>query len=149
MRTIKMPPIKMDHLKDLIVDFEGVEYINSIGISHWIAWATDIKHSFRSARLVLRNCTVGITKQLTAVEGFMPLNSRVLSFEVPFYCHDCGQNRVTMYKEGDTYKFDTMSGEPVFKHPTVNCTRCRTPMEIDTSRGRCLKSYPGRKNPVI
>ena len=82
--------------KHVLVDFEEVAFINSLGIRKWLMWIE--KHPFKSLRF--KNLPLNVVDQVNMVEGFLPEDSQVESFYVPYYCEGCELETHHHFEEG-------------------------------------------------
>src|SRR5262249_15170951 len=76
----------------VVLDLEGINSINSVGIREWIKW---MKGAFPSnLQLSVRRCPKIIVDQINMVSGFLPANAKVESFYVPFYADGSGSEKM-------------------------------------------------------
>ena len=72
----------------VVMDLEGVKYINSIGIKGWITWITPIA---AQSSIEFVNCPKAIILQMNMVKNFLPTGAKVVSFYLPLFCEECDQ----------------------------------------------------------
>lgn len=70
----------------LVLDFNDVTYINSIGIKGWIQWITPLAEK---TAVEFRRCPKAIIFQINMVKNFLPENGKVTSFYLPLFCEAC------------------------------------------------------------
>ena len=85
---------------NIIVDLEEVKSINSCGIREWIKWFRGLPNE----SLIFKNCPKVIIDQVNMVEGFVPDQSVVESFYVPYYGEESGVEKNVLFIEGTHYK---------------------------------------------
>ena len=79
-----LPSLETHSKNEVVIELEGLELINSVGIRGWINWTRE----FAPARLKLRNCPKIFVDQINLVAGFLPADAVVESFFVPYYCEE-------------------------------------------------------------
>ena len=77
----------------------GVTEINSIGIREWIKWL----NTAQGASFEFYECPKVIMNQINMVFGFLPKNSIVKSFYVPYYSEDSKTEKNILYTLGKEY----------------------------------------------
>jgi len=121
--------IQGDLTNDMVIDFEAVSHINSTGIKHWVQWIDQLQSKYDSMLISLINCPKAIVDQINMVEGFLPKNSVVRSFKVPFYCETCEVDKNYTFVLGREYK-KTDSGYELTV-PDHSCDKEGCEMEPD------------------
>ncbi|MEM9452670.1 MAG: hypothetical protein AAGF11_00725 [Myxococcota bacterium] len=101
----------------VIVDLSGVTRLNSIGIRHWVDFATRL---CRGRRVELRDCSPAFVEQLMLIEH-MQGNTEIRSIQLPFSCEACDHG----YDQ--TLAITELTELP----STTPCPRCATPSELD------------------
>lgn len=76
--------------KELIVDFQGLKFMNSAGIAIYLRFIQKIEAE--GVHFVYRNCTKAVVNQANTIMGFLPENSKVESFYLPIFCQKCQKN---------------------------------------------------------
>ena len=84
----------------VVLDLEGVTAINSVGIREWIKW---IKAFPMVTHLSVRHCPKVIVDQINMVAGFLPPNTVVQSFFVPYYSDATGSEKMVLFQHGREY----------------------------------------------
>src|SRR5688572_2327513 len=73
-------------------DLGGVTYINSCGVRDWIIFLEKIS---ADARVEFDDLSVVLAEQASLVPNFLGrADTRVLSFQIPYYCSACDQPSV-------------------------------------------------------
>lgn len=78
------------------LNLQGITLINSTGIRKWIAWIKE--HGDKSITLV--NCPQIFIEQLNMVAGLLPSGAKVLSFYVPYFSEESGEEKSILYSVG-------------------------------------------------
>lgn len=84
-----------------VVDFNGVNTINSVGIREWIKW---VKSFPSNIKLSLRRCPKIVVDQMNTVAGFIPQGTIIQSFYVPYFCESSAQEKMVLFSNGKEFK---------------------------------------------
>lgn len=122
-------PIETKFTDDVVFDFDGVNHINSTGIKHWVQWVSGIVSQNPSLKFYFVNCPKPIVDQINMVDGFLPKNSVVKSFKVPYYCEECEKDATYIFVLGREYKIE--NGQVTIEAPTYPCDCAEPSMEPD------------------
>lgn len=96
----------------VVLDLEGVNAINSVGIREWIKW---VKALPGSLQLSVRRCPKIIVDQINMVAGFLPGATKVESFYVPYYSEGSGAEKMVLFEFGKEYKDGEVHAPPDVK----------------------------------
>lgn len=110
--------------------FEKIEMINSTGILNWINWLNLVLQYNPRLQLTYSGCPKVVVDQMNKIKGFLPDSAIVKSFDVPFYCKDCGKNYSKQIVLGKEYR----AGEDTHGQidlEVMSCPKCNQPMEYD------------------
>ncbi|MCH2534802.1 MAG: hypothetical protein MK008_10210 [Bdellovibrionales bacterium] len=107
----------LDGTKDLVIDLEKVEAINSCGIRDWIQW---LKTSPVDCKIEYRNCPKVIVDQMNMIKGFLPTNAHVESFYVPYYSPDADKEKMILYRKGVDFKENSVDIQDTYVDPDNN-----------------------------
>jgi hypothetical protein len=110
------------HLKD-------VKGINSCGIREWIKWIGTAE----KAQVTYFECPKIIVDQINMVQGFLPSGGKVMSFFVPYYCDDSGEEKNILFSHGKEYTDTTVTSPASVKDSAGN------DMEIDVVEAKYFK----------
>lgn len=83
----------------LRIDLNDVKSINSCGIRDWITWLSQAG----SIPVEFSQCPKVIVDQVNMVQGFLPATGRVLSFYVPYYSEDTGNEKLVLFRYGHEF----------------------------------------------
>ena len=119
-------PVDTQHL---ILDLKEVNLLNSVGLRNWINWIRTLPNL---EVIEMRNCTVAVINQVSVLEGFVPLNGVIHSFEVPYLCDSCETEIAFWAKRGTDYQERTADKDEWNKIPTqMECPKCGKTSEMD------------------
>lgn len=117
----------------VVMDFDKITSINSVGIRSWLQWFAQ----FSGAHFTFKNCPVALVMQMNMVEGFLPENTKVESFYVPFYCESCDKE----FREKFIFGRDVFVEDGAFRLASENHVQCSsgcTP-ELDTNEAKYFR----------
>lgn len=115
-------------VKKIEIDLSGVSYINSVGVKNWINWTGRF---LKALQVEFHNCPSLIVNQVNMVAGFLPNDGTVESLSAPFICDNCNREETIHLKRGTHYHYATMTEGYKYFPPTVICSKCKGPMELD------------------
>lgn len=107
----------LDGTKDLVIDLDKVEAINSCGIRDWIQW---LKSAPLDAKIEYRNCPKVIVDQMNMIKGFLPANASVESFYVPYYSADSDKEKMILYRRGTDFSDGSVNIQDTYTDPETN-----------------------------
>ncbi len=128
------PEISRQNLP-IALDLDRVSQINSCGIREWIRW---IKPLGKSTQFLLRNCPRVVIDQINTVSGFIPANTLIESFKVPYFCGACEKMTMPSFQTKEVVK----SGDLLLPG-TVPCADCKKDAEMDVIPERYFKFLQG------
>lgn len=113
---------KLDGVTEICVDFSEFTFINSIGVSKWVAWVLKLP---LQCQLILVNCPFLIINQINIVHGFMPEGkAKVKSFFAPYYC-ECGLEELVHCERGRDYAYPGDQYFGILSLPeSTTCKKC-------------------------
>ncbi|MEM7645744.1 MAG: hypothetical protein AAF203_02440 [Pseudomonadota bacterium] len=114
---------------EVVFDFNNVEHINSTGIKHWVQWIGGISQANPSLKFYFVNCPKPVVDQINMVDGFLPENSVVKSFKVPYFCEVCDKDMTCIFVLGREYNYS--DGNVTLSVPENRCDRSDCEMEPD------------------
>jgi anti-anti-sigma regulatory factor len=103
----------------VIIDARGVERLNSMGVRNWIDFMDELQA--RSADIVIRQMPPAMVSQASMITNFIG-RCRVESFLSPWYCPNCENTLEQLHGFRDDLP------------ASIQCPRCRAPMELDWDR---------------
>lgn len=72
--------------KFVLLDMEGVTYINSSGLASWLHFMSSLKR--KNTNVVFVRCSIPVVQQMNMIPQFIA-NFKVKSFFAPYYCSAC------------------------------------------------------------
>lgn len=94
----------------------GLKSINSMGIREWIK----LMQSMSKAQISFSHCPKIFIDQVNMVNGFIPTNSKVTSFYVPYYNEDLDSEKMILYKLGENYSVNSVQPLENYKDDSGN-----------------------------
>lgn len=85
--------------KELIFNLDKVTNINSLGIRAWIKLIQGLQYK----SICFINCPKVFVDQVNSVQGFIPAQSKVMSFYVPYFNEDADEEKSVLYSYGKDY----------------------------------------------
>ena len=115
------------------LDLTGVKVINSVGIRSWLRWFGEMPD--KEFRFV--NCPKAVVMQMNMVDGFLPKNSTVESFHVPYYCESCDQELDVLFNTGKEVRVE--DGEIVIKYDSSHVCEDGSQAELDVNKDKYFR----------
>jgi hypothetical protein len=91
--SVPWEKVKIPAAQVIEMDLGGIEVINSAGGRGWVNWVYSIN---RGVGLSLVNCSRVFIDYVNTIHGFVPTNGKITSFQVPYFCAQCGATPVTV-----------------------------------------------------
>lgn len=123
-------PPDLANFTAVVLDLEGVNAINSVGIREWIKW---VKALPGSLQLSVRRCPKIIVDQINMVAGFLPPNATIESFYVPYYSDASGSEKMVLFENGKEF------GNGDVNPPAEVKDDSGEPMEMDVIEAKYFK----------
>lgn len=118
----------------IYIDLGKVSAINSVGIREWIKWSKGLGGV---NAIEIHNCPKVVVDQVNMVAGFLPPNAKVISFFVPYYSDESGEEVMVLFKRGE--HFDDTGARP----PEGLKDSAGNEMEIDVIEAKYFKFLNG------
>ncbi len=106
--------------KGVLIDLANVERINSCGVRDWIRFAQRLEAAGNN--LYLLRCSPVVVAQLNMVRNFCGEKGQVVSFQAPYFCPNCDEERTETFPAAKVN---------VGVSPDAVCPTCKGPMEFD------------------
>lgn len=129
--SVQLPPSQEIGPEGLVVDFDGVDSINSVGIKHWVVWVGEVLRTSPQIRIAFRNCTKNIMDQVNGLKGFCPPQAFIESFYVPFYDENSEEVQYVLFANGREYDMDAEDPLASIKIPEVRSEQTNRLLELD------------------
>jgi hypothetical protein len=111
------------------LSLSNIKSIKSCGIREWIKWVG----TAGTAQIQYHECPKIIVDQINMVQGFLPAQGKVLSFFVPFYNEDSGEEKNVLFTFGKEYSDGGLGAVPEVKDGAGNA------MEMDVVEAKYFK----------
>lgn len=105
--------------KQVTLDLEGIELINSAGVREWVRTIAKIPAGLK---IIWEKCSPRIVEQLNYVSNFLG-EGEVDSFYAPYFCPKCKTEKSVLLKTADV----RTKGSP----PKPKCERCKSALSFD------------------
>lgn len=122
--------MSFEGVEQINLDFSKVNYINSIGVKHWVQWMMKVESSDLN-RVTLKCCHPMIVNQVNSVIGFINKKCDVLSFYVPFYSDETSEEKLVLLERDSHYVPATGSQPMKLDLPEAPKDRKGNEMELD------------------
>jgi hypothetical protein len=88
--SFHFPEVPATPLEEIVIDWNRMSYINSVGVLTWLKWVHEIHKSQSGVHFIFRNCRHTLAYIMNSVHRFLPVNGKVESIELPLLCEACG-----------------------------------------------------------
>ncbi len=112
---------------------QSLKSINSTGIREWIK----LMQSLSGAQISFASCPKIFIDQVNMVSGFIPANSKVTSFYVPYYNEDLDRECLVLYKDGEHYNGSNVNVQENYTDAEGNS------FELDVVKAKYFKFLQG------
>ena len=123
-------PQDLGAASSVVLELEGVTSINSVGIREWIKW---VKTMPSSIKLSVRKVPKIVVDQINMVSGFLPPNTTIESFFVPYYCDASGTEKMVLFENGKEFNGGEISAPAEVKDDSGEV------MEMDVIEAKYFK----------
>lgn len=114
--------VKLNPGKNVIMDVGDVEAINSCGGREWVKW---IRTMDKKVKVEFINCGSVFMDYANMIEGFVPSNGVISSFNIPYYCESCDLQTLRKFESNKIR--DEKEEIPAF----IPCEKCGKKAEVD------------------
>ncbi len=126
------PKVMREHDEQkLEIQFKGIDYINSGGVRAWISWTKAMRQAFNGSEMSFDLIPAIMVKQAAQIRGFLPLDSKIKSFIVSYYCDHCHANLDLVFEKGINLDMSLSQSELIKTISMAKCDKCGSPAEID------------------
>ncbi|MBT3235292.1 MAG: hypothetical protein HN353_05020 [Bdellovibrionales bacterium] len=126
-----LPSVDFAGAKSVILDFSGVDHINSCGIRDWVVW---IKKIPSEVSVEFVKCKSMAVDQINMIEGFINKDGVVSSFFIPYFCEECDEITNKLVSRGTDY-----NGTEITVEEELKCEHCGEDAEIDVIEAKYFK----------
>jgi hypothetical protein len=114
--------VKVETVKSVVMDMGEVDSINSCGGREWVKWIRTVDTNLH---VEFVNCSSVFLDYANMIEGFVPSNGVIESFNVPYYCESCDQLTLKVFQSKDIREHKREIPE------SIPCAKCKKPAEVD------------------
>jgi hypothetical protein len=107
--------------KNVIVNLEGVEMINSCGVREWIKTISKLP---AQTKIEYDKCAPRMVEQINYVSNFLG-SGVVTSFYAPYFCQKCKREVNVLLTS------KSLGKDPPFEAPSQKCPSCKGTLEFD------------------
>lgn len=104
-------PYSLAGAQNIEMKLGAIKSINSCGIREWIKWI----ETAAGATVKYFECPKIIVDQINMVQGFLPAGGSVVSFYVPYYSDDSGQEKNVLFTHGKEFDDSGVKAAPAIK----------------------------------
>jgi hypothetical protein len=120
------PAIDYAAFRELVIDWSGVDYINSLGIRAWISWNQLIPSSLR---LIYERCPPLVVDQMAQIASLVPPSLAVRSMQLAYWCPSCKTDSLVVF---GAEKSGLLGPGDAGRVPAeVPCSNCGKPAEAE------------------
>ncbi len=133
----------VEGIKTILLDLDKVTFLNSCGLRSWILW---IKEVPRDILKIFKKCPPMVVEQMSVLDGFVPQNSIIESFYIPYYCEDCDVDAKYLALRGEDFVGASVDSESeVALRDNMICPDCNKEMDLDILPQKYFKFLRYRK----
>lgn len=111
--TADLHLVKLDPKIPVEIDMVGVVSMNSIGIRHFRDWTSTMQNE----SVIFSYCPRVFIEQVNMIRDLIPPQSKILSFYVPYYSEETGEEKNVLFVRGEQWKI--LDDEPEVIEPQV------------------------------
>lgn len=114
--------VKVGSGKNVVMDVGDIDAINSCGGREWVKWIRTVD---KKIKMEFINCSSVFMDYANMIEGFVPANGIIASFNVPYFCESCDHQTL---KKFESENIRDQKGEIPSHLP---CEKCKKVAEVD------------------
>lgn len=114
--------------QQIIVECVQVQHISSGWAAGWVRWHRSLDPRIQ---FVFRDCPRKFIDLINFVDGFLPAESTIQSFQAPYQCLECGFEETETMKRGLHFLENHQGEAAQVRIPfELNCAKCPGMMEF-------------------
>lgn len=126
--SVTFPKAKFRLSQRILLDCGGIQHINSHSIQTWMIW---MRQFDSRQQFVFKNVPQRVVDIINMVDEFLPLESTVESFYVPYECDKCAHEEFVLVHRGKEFIERTeKSPAKMLFAKELNCPQCKSAMKI-------------------
>ena len=121
----------------IVIDCEGISYINSYGIQKWSLW---MRAFDERVQFVFRRVPRRLVELFNSIKDFLPKGAVVESFYVPFECDNCEHEEPYWAQRGRDYVEAYQNHKMRIVLPDeINCPKCKGILKVGVWESRYFR----------
>jgi hypothetical protein len=144
--SVTFPKDKFRLSQRIIFDCGGVEHINSHSIQTWMIW---MRQFDSRQQFVFKNVPQRVVDIINMVDEFLPPESTVESFFIPYECEKCAHEEFILVHRGKEFIERTVKSKAKMMFTKeLNCPKCKSAMKISVIEKKYFQflNQPSRSN---
>jgi anti-anti-sigma regulatory factor len=142
--SVEFPDVTLRLSQRVIIDCKTVSHINSYAAQMWSKW---MKDKDPRQQFVFRNIPPRIVNKFNLIDGFLPSESTIESFYVPYECDNCEHEELVLAERGrDFIESQNENPAKLLLAEEINCPKCKSGMKLgiwETKYLRFLNPFQG------
>lgn len=127
----EFPIVSSGDGKDLVIQMQNVNYINSAGIRMWTLWVGSLVKELGAAALSFEQLPALIVKQVLLVRNMIPSGVNIKSFCIPYQCDSCDAESNVCFIRGQNWDTTLNADQILEKINAIKCPKCGDQAQID------------------
>lgn len=135
--NVVFPEQRVRLAQRIVFECRDLHHINSYGAQIWSKWmrAKDERQQF-----VFRHVPPRVVDLFNLIEGYLPLETVVESFFVPYECDNCHYEELLLARRGHEYIEAMNKQSAKLLLPTeINCPKCKHGMKLGVWESKYLR----------
>ncbi len=121
--TIHLETLNLKEKTELVLNFNGINYINSAGTRRWMFWMWNIEKELPDLKFSIEKCPTVMLRQIMGVAHFVPKTTQIKSFYAPFYCEACDEDISRLFEVKPLLNLDDQSFSKTIS--SQSCPKCQ------------------------
>jgi hypothetical protein len=140
------PQLRARLSQRIVFDCDGLEVLTPVGATAWSHWmrAFDERQQF-----VFRFLHERVVRVFSQINGFLPRESTIESFYVPYQCESCNHEDELLARRGKEY-IEAVGGHPARLNmpATLNCQHCKNQMNLGVWESKYFRFLEHESTPI-
>jgi Zn ribbon nucleic-acid-binding protein len=135
--TTKFPNIKPRLSQRIVLDCQGLDHMSSYAAQQWALWMRSFD---QRQQFVLRNLPPRTVDLINMVEDFLPKETTIETFYIPYECADCGYEELQLATRGRDF-LEAQPGQAAVLRfaKEINCPKCKNVMNLGVWEHKYLR----------
>jgi hypothetical protein len=127
----EFPTVSLGDGKNLVVQMQNVNYINSSGIKMWILWVGSLVKQFGAAALSFDRLPDLFIRQALMIRAMLPDGVNINSFSIPYLCDNCDAESNVWFIKGQNWDTTLEADQILEKIDVTKCPSCGGQAQIN------------------